>query len=265
MLFTRQARRVRLRCLTATLSVEKGDCLADEIVVALPSETVPVPVRASWDPVFNDLFEAVAFGIVVDDWHGVRLRSIDSGVEFLLDSDQGPVVGFTVQPLTEFAPDDDDEDVWEGPRFDVPTLGLTGATVGEIMLAARARWGDEPSNDVIAFQSAIAAKEEDLESARPWWREVIEFGDLKGVFGLGYTLYDLHRYRDAYPHLRRYTEIAPGNSWAWCWYGMVCEQLGENEEAITAYERAVAAEESGSYETDAPEYLARLRDEDDTL
>ena len=28
-------------------------------------------------------------------------------------------------------------------------------------------------------------------------------------FGLGYTLYDLGRFQEAYRHLRHYTEIAP--------------------------------------------------------
>ena len=39
------------------------------------------------------------------------------------------------------------------------------------------------------------------------------------MFGLGYTLFDLGRHREAYTHLRRYSELAPHNSWAWLWLG----------------------------------------------
>jgi hypothetical protein len=38
-------------------------------------------------------------------------------------------------------------------------------------------------------------------------------------FALRYTVYELGRHREAYRHLRHYTEIAPHCSWNWCWYG----------------------------------------------
>ena len=63
-------------------------------------------------------------------------------------------------------------------------------------------------------------------------------------------------YREAYEHLRLYSELTPHNAWAWCWLGKACEGLGETGEAAAAYRRAVALEVEGSFETDAPELLS---------
>lgn len=79
-----------------------------------------------------------------------------------------------------------------------------------------------------------------------------------GHYGLGYALYEVERFRDAYRHLRRYTEIVPTNAWAWCWLGKACAALGELAEARSAYETAVTLERAGGEETDAPELLAEL-------
>lgn len=115
------------------------------------------------------------------------------------------------------------------------------------------------------FHAAIAAKEAgDLEGAAEMWQALVQAGDPKGIFGLGNTLYDLGRYREAYAHLRRYTEIAPANSWAWSWFGKGCECIGERDEAVSAYRRAIAAHEAGSADTDAPELLRQLVDSDQT-
>ncbi len=62
---------------------------------------------------------------------------------------------------------------------------------------------------------------------------------MRGLFGLGYTMYDLGRHREAYSHLRRYTELAPHNSWAWLWLGRAAEGVGEYDEARAAYRRAL--------------------------
>ena len=56
---------------------------------------------------------------------------------------------------------------------------------------------------------------------------LLPYGDFpRGHFGLGYTLYDLGRHREAYSHLRRYTELAPHNSWAWLWLGRAAARRG---------------------------------------
>lgn len=77
-------------------------------------------------------------------------------------------------------------------------------------------------------------------------------------FGLGYTLVNTGRPDRGYAHLRRYTELAPTNAWAWCWLGQCCEALGRNSEARTAYERAITVEELCGLETDAAERLELL-------
>ncbi len=83
-------------------------------------------------------------------------------------------------------------------------------------------------------------------------------GDLKAHFGLGYTLWELGRFQEAYRHLRFYTELTPRNSWAWCWLGKACVSLSSIDEARTAFERALALEADGSYATDAEEMLRAL-------
>ena len=112
--------------------------MTEDLTVELPMLSTAVPLRISWDPVFNDLVSATAFGIVIDDWHGDRLRALPSEVEYLV-GDDAVVVGFEVDPLSAYQPADDDPEVWDGPRFAVPALGLDAAVVGEGMLAAKAR------------------------------------------------------------------------------------------------------------------------------
>lgn len=77
-------------------------------------------------------------------------------------------------------------------------------------------------------------------------------------FGLGYTLLELGRDREAYRHLRYYAEIAPAHPWNHCWFGKAAAAIGEVEEARSAYLRAIELTEAGGDETDAPELLAEL-------
>lgn len=90
-------------------------------------------------------------------------------------------------------------------------------------------------------------------------RACLEAGDLKGHFGLGYTLVELGRPQEAFGHLAMYTQLTPRNSWGWHWRGQAAEALGDLDEARDCYRRAVRAEEHGSYETDAGERLRQLR------
>lgn len=46
-------------------------------------------------------------------------------------------------------------------------------------------------------------------------------------FALGYTLYELERYHEAYRHLRYYAQIAPAAPWNWCWFGKAAAAVGE--------------------------------------
>ncbi len=98
----------------------------------------------------------------------------------------------------------------------------------------------------------------DTEEAVGLWRMCLECGDQMAHYGIGPVLHHLGRHREAYRHLRFYAELVPEDAWAWCWLGRACEALGEEREAREAYERAVALEEAGGFETDAPELLATL-------
>lgn len=174
---------------------------------------------------------------------------------------EGELIGFGIGyafqfPIADVPPD---APVWGEPRFDVPTLAVWSASVGEILLAAQASIrGSTP--DVVFFHSAIAEKEEhgDLEAAEAVWRSCLEAGDLRGHFGLGYTLCDLGRPREAFGHLAMYTEVCPRNAWAWVWRGRAAEDMDEFAEAVACYRRAIECEEAGGFDTDAATFLARL-------
>lgn len=110
------------------------------------------------------------------------------------------MIGFGVDELFEFDPADDSP-VWDGPRFDAPTLALREATPGEIILAARATLR-ESTLDVLYFDLAVWAKskQDDLELAESHWRSCLAADEMKAHFGLGYTLCALGRHREGYGH-----------------------------------------------------------------
>lgn len=218
-----------------------------------------VPLHLSVD-VADDWLEAIEFGQVVDGRPDAQLLEVSPDVRLVLRSRRGAVVGFTVHRLATTDLDALGTLAFDGPRFAVPALGLDDAALGEVVLAARARCA-EPTVDVACFDRALRCAEEqgDLEAAAANWLACLQAGDMRGHFGLGYTLFDLGRHRVAYEHLRRYSELAPHNSWAWLWLGRAAELIGELEEAREAYRRAVRRERGGSFRTDA---LERLRDLD---
>lgn len=208
--------------------------------------------------VTDDWLEAIEFGRVIDGRPADELIEIADEVRFVLQEPGGPITGFSVHGYQDVDLDTLGAVAFSGPRFHVPLLGLETASVGEVVLAARGRF-EVSTADVCFFSLALQCAEDDgdLEAAAGHWLSCIEAGDLRGMFGLGYTLFDLERYTEAYTQLRRYSELAPHNSWAWLWLGRTCEALGELGEAATAYRAAVRREREGSFRTDAPR---RLRD-----
>ncbi len=224
--------------------------------MVLPSAT-RVPLHLSVN-VTDDWLEAIEFGTVVDGRPASQLIQVTVDVRLVKRSPRGPAAGFTIYGYQEIDLDELGDAAFGGPRFRVPLLGLDAASLGEVVLAARGRF-DVSTADVCFFSLALACAEEegDLEAAAGHWLSCMEAGDMRGMFGLGYTLFDLERYVDAYTHLRRYTELAPHNSWAWLWLGRTCEAIGELAEAASAYRFAVRREREGSFRTDAYE---RLRD-----
>ena len=172
----------------------------------------------------------------------------------------GRVIGFGVAGAFawELAGDDAAFAVLDGPRFDVPTLALRAASLPQIVLAARGTLRGS-TLDVELFDRAVdAAEEGDRRAAEHYWRCCLECGEMKAHFGLGYTLVELGRPREAFGHLAMYTEICPRNAWAWLWRGRAAQDMGEHAEATSCYRRALACEADGSCETDAGERLAAL-------
>ncbi len=204
--------------------------------------------------------EAVEFGQVVDGRPDEQLTLVAPDVRLVRHVATSEVVGFTVLNYPTADLDGLGDVAFAGPRFAVPALGLDAATIGEIVLAVRGRL-TESTADVAFFARALQCAEDegDLAAAAANWRSCLQAGDMRGHFGLGYTLYDLGHNREAYDHLRRYSELAPHNSWAWLWLGRAAEGIGETAEAGEAYRAAIRREREGSFRTDA---LERLRDLD---
>ena len=158
-----------------------------------------------------DWLIALRFGLV-DDGLAPERREIvvPDRFCFVREPEGETIAGFTVLGVAEF-----DVDVpaaaslWEPPRFDVPMLGLRDACAGEILLAARSFFGAESSLNRFYFDEAVRATG---DQAAAHWRSCLEAGDLMAHFGLGYTLVELGRPRDAYRHLRAYAELVPSNS-----------------------------------------------------
>ncbi len=231
----------------------------------LPPNATTIPLHLSVDP-YWDLLTAIAFGRVDDGLPPAQCPVLeeDERIAFLLDGpSSGPVIGFRVaEPHAVDVLALASDEIWSGPRFGVPALGLVGVSVGEVLLAVQGRYReDEPTADALHFHAAIAAGDEDHKDvieAEGSFRLALEAGDMKALFGLGYTLVEAGRPREAYDALRRYTELTPSNAWAWFWLGRACVDMGAEGEARSAFERALACEEEGSFETDAREYLEEL-------
>ena len=172
----------------------------------------------------------------------------------------GPLIGFGAELAFEWdlSAEPAGAPVWTGPRFDVPSLALRNASAGEILPAAR-RTIDGSTIDVAYFDLAVTAGTRgDWEEAEGLWRCALEAGEMKAHYGLGYTLVELGRPREALGHLMHYTETCPRNTWAWVWRGRAAEAAGDVAEAAAACRRALECEAEGSDATDAAELLQRL-------
>lgn len=204
----------------------------------------------------SDWLIALEFGRVDDAQPPDNWRGVSKSFGFLHDGPDGPEVGFKILDFSEFDPEDPEvAEIWDGPRFDAPVLGLSCATAGEIVLAARSLFGNQSTVNRQFFDAATNAEG---ERALLLWLSCLQSGDAMAHFGLGYTLHELGRYPEAYRHLRYYTEIAPCGSWNWCWLGKAARDVGEIAEARVAFERALELENEGEVETEARELLAEL-------
>ena len=196
-----------------------------------------------------DWLIALEYGRVCDGHPAEQFRRIDDSCSYMLDRPGSRrAIGFVVSDLSEYAAP---ARLFRGARFDAPTFGLSAATAGEIVLAAQAALLDEPTPNRVFFHAAVAA--DDPQHAASLWQQCLRSGDSMAHYGLGYTLLELGRAREAFGHLRYYLELAPTNAWAWCWLGQAHEALGEVTEACAAYQRA---RELG--DTDADDRLTTL-------
>jgi tetratricopeptide (TPR) repeat protein len=203
-----------------------------------------------------DWLIALEFGRVDDGQPSENWRGVSDTFGFLRDAPDGSEVGFKIVEFSRFDPDDPAvAEIWEGPRFDAPVLGLRDVSAGEIVLAARALFGEQSSVNRQFFSAATGTKGEE---ALTLWLACLQAGDAMAHFGLGYTLYELGRFQESYRHLRHYCEISPSGSWNWYWLGKAAEAVGEIAEARRAYGRAIELEAAGGQETDARARLEEL-------
>lgn len=226
-------------------------------------------LRISYDADLDFLW-ALAPGEVVDghleDETEPFAADVDAATGLLEDrawwyrrGPRGPLIGLGVAEAFKWdVASVEDDGVWDGPRFDVPTLALRDASAGEVILAAQ-RMIDGSTPDVLYFDMAIVAgSKSDWQTAEDLWRCCLEAGEMKAHYGLGYTLVELGRPRDAFGHLAMYTEICPRNAWAWYWRGLAAIEMDEHREARHCFEMALFCEELGSNRTDAAERLTEL-------
>ncbi len=111
----------------------------------LPRPSTDIPAHLSLDPTWDTL-TVIEYGAV---WDGqppelTRGLSEDDRIGFLLREPGGPVIGFMVEEPHDIEVEElDAPELWDGPRFGVPVLGLRAASVGEIPLAIQGRFGPE--------------------------------------------------------------------------------------------------------------------------
>ena len=203
-----------------------------------------------------DELVALEYGRVDEGTREEDWWSVGEDVGYLWDFELGRAAGFKVQRVSAFDPEAlEVRAIWGPPLFDAPVVGLRAASAGEIVVAAHALFRGCSSIGHMFFQRAAAARGEE---ALELWLCALEAGESAAHWGAGTTLYKLGRYREAYRHLRYYTEISPELSWSWCAYARAAEALGLWEEAATAYRRAVDLEDRGDDATGAREDLARF-------
>ena len=234
-----------------------------------PGTETDAPLRLSINLMREyDWLVCLEFGRVDDGqdpdcWVG--LEGWDDRVGLLYDKPLGKAdakpVGFKILDFSEFVEELESADpAWEGPVFHVPQLGLDRATVAEIAVATNALFPEESTPNRYFFNSA-AANHESPEAALEGWLVCLASGDSMAHFGVGTTLYELGRFHDAYRHLRYYAQIAPAEPWNLVWYGKAAEAIGENSEAVKAYDAAIEIEKLSAQEepaTDAAELLDAL-------
>jgi tetratricopeptide (TPR) repeat protein len=217
---------------------------------------MPVRLHLSYVSELDDLI-ALEYGRVDEGQPRPWWRLVGTQIAYLHDGGDGPAVGFRVLEVSALDLDDPAvAEVWAPPVFDAPMIGLTGASAGSIILAARTLFDGTASIGNTYFR--LATDERNPEEALDLWLCCLQAGEPVAHYGLGVTLFRLERYQEAYRHLRYYAEIAPALNWSQYWYARAAEALGHEGEARAAYRRVVELDDPWKPETDAQERVAGL-------
>ncbi|MGE4426995.1 MAG: tetratricopeptide repeat protein [Solirubrobacteraceae bacterium] len=221
-----------------------------------PSPVRPT-LRVSYDET-RELLSALEPGRTAESQPEDCWQAMAGTVALLHDRPGGRCVGFIVHTFESFDPDD--TELPDQPRFDVPRLALTDASLGTIIRTFTDQIGPSDTLDRTLVNRAIDGAI-GPEVAEGRWRACLESGEPTAHHGLGYTLLHLGRADEALPHLHHYATIAPADAWAWCYYGRAAHATGAHDEARTAYGRAIELdghEDDPDCRSDADEGLAAL-------
>ncbi|HEV2752899.1 MAG TPA: hypothetical protein VGV36_03565, partial [Solirubrobacteraceae bacterium] len=143
----------------------------------------PLPLFINRDADYDWLI-ALPLGRVLDGQPDDHRIDVGDDATWVLDGPDGEIIGFAVHRLSEFDVDAVDE-LWGGPRFAAPILGLADASAGEIVLASQARFGRSSTLNRRFFDAATGAQGSEAVRA---WMACLETGDAMAHYGLGYTL-----------------------------------------------------------------------------
>jgi len=215
-----------------------------------------VPLRLSVDA-HADRVVLVAYGAVAALWDDDPRLCVAPQLRFFTGAD-GLLTGFAIEPFTGFDADALVPSPWGEPRFAVPALGLARASVGEIVLAARARGTGNSTHDVDLVRAAERRLTRQPSAALLLLRRALEAGESGAHLGIAAAACCDQEFVVAYAHARAYTELAAGDPWGWTWRGRACEGRGDRAEAISCYRSAIAAERGTKRRTPAPTALATL-------
>ncbi len=133
---------------------------------------------------YLDWLTLIEFGQVENAQPRDHWREVSDVFAYILRYPGGPEIGFKILALSRFDSEDPEvAEIWEGPRFDVPVLGLRNSTAGAIVLAARPFLGGSSTINRVYFNRAMQAEGAEAEEL---WRYCLQCGDLMAHYSLGY-------------------------------------------------------------------------------
>lgn len=229
-----------------------------ESVQLAPSNSVSRPTRLFINNMPDqDWLIALEFGRVDEGQAPEAWQGVTENFGFMIDQHEGRIVGFKALEVSQIdlsAPEY--EPLWSGVRFCAPTLALADASAAEVILAARAFFGDRASINRYFFSEAIDA--ESVKDEVGEWLACVETGDCMAHYGLGVALMNSGSPQLAYKHLRFYTSIAPMEAWAQYWYAQAAIAVDNRDEARVAVRLAVGLASDDNLRAEAGKLLGEL-------